>query len=163
MVSTLTDDLQDENAVEAALLYNDKRFPPMLPRKLRVSRAKGIKRNVAKKDTWSRPAANGVYNPKMSEEQKSAMGRASKLLGRAGAAMINRPDVPSSDLTASEKANDLKAPESFVFEGHRATKGSLPGGKKLGKSKKNAKKPGRPTNRSARRAKEWKFGGGGDK
>ena len=30
----------DENAVEAALLMNEKKFPPMLPRKLRVMRAR---------------------------------------------------------------------------------------------------------------------------
>lgn len=30
----------DENSVEAALLYNDKKFPPLLPRKLRVTRAR---------------------------------------------------------------------------------------------------------------------------
>jgi nucleolar protein 12 len=30
----------DENSVEAALLYNDKKFPPLLPRKLRITRAR---------------------------------------------------------------------------------------------------------------------------
>lgn len=34
---------ESENSVEAALLMNDKRFPPMLPRKLRVMRAKKMK------------------------------------------------------------------------------------------------------------------------
>jgi nucleolar protein 12 len=128
----------------------------MLPRKLRVSRAKGIKRNVAKQNTWSRPATNGVYNPKINDQQKSAMGRASKLLGRAGAAMINQSGTSIPKLPA--KASDLKAPESFVFEGHRATRGSGSVGKKV-----SAKTKGRPDNRSSRRAKEWKFGGGGDK
>lgn len=33
----------DENSVEAALLMNDKKFPPMLPRKLRVMRARKTK------------------------------------------------------------------------------------------------------------------------
>ncbi|KAJ9615728.1 Nucleolar protein 12 [Cladophialophora chaetospira] len=34
---------QDENSVEAALLMNEKKFPPMLPRKLRVMRARKMK------------------------------------------------------------------------------------------------------------------------
>ncbi|KIX98773.1 uncharacterized protein Z520_05234 [Fonsecaea multimorphosa CBS 102226] len=34
---------KDENSVEAALLMNDKKFPPMLPRKLRVMRARKMK------------------------------------------------------------------------------------------------------------------------
>ena len=129
----------------------------MLPRKLRVTRAKGVKRNATKKDTWSRPATNGVYNPKISEQQKSAMGRASKLLGRAGAAMINRPDAPAPNSRSPRASGELKAPESFVFEGHRATKASAAGGKK-----KAMKKMGRPQTKSAQRAKEWKYGGGGE-
>lgn len=36
----------DENSVEAALLLNEKRFPPMLPRKLRVMRAKKMKQKA---------------------------------------------------------------------------------------------------------------------
>ncbi|KAJ9648369.1 Nucleolar protein 12 [Coniosporium tulheliwenetii] len=54
----------DENGAEAALLYNDKSFPPLLPRKLRVLRAKAQKRNAGKNRPAPRPAANGVYNPK---------------------------------------------------------------------------------------------------
>lgn len=36
----------NENSVEAALLLNEKRFPPMLPRKLRVMRAKKMKQKA---------------------------------------------------------------------------------------------------------------------
>jgi nucleolar protein 12 len=142
--------LQDENAVEAALLHDGKKFPPMLPRKLRVMRAKGIKRNMSNKDTWSRPATNGVYNPKISGQQKSAIGRASKLLGRAGAALNSRPDRRAKQ---PSKADELKTPESFVFEGHRATAGSH-----VGKKQKSSKKKGKPNNRSTRRAVAWKAG-----
>lgn len=82
------------------------------------------------------------------------MGRASKLLGRAGAAMMDKSGTSIPKLPA--KASDLKAPESFVFEGHRATRGSGTAVKKASAGKKK----GRPDNRSSRRAKEWKFGGG---
>jgi nucleolar protein 12 len=125
----------------------------MLPRKLRVMRAKSIKRNTPKKDTWSRPATNGVYNPKISGQQKSTIGRASKLLGRAGAALINRAEKPTRD---PGKTNGLKTPESFVFEGHRATSGSYVGNKK----RTSKQRKGKPENRSARRAMAWKYGEG---
>ncbi|KIW07756.1 uncharacterized protein PV09_01685 [Verruconis gallopava] len=145
----------DENAVEAALLYDGKKFPPMLPRKLRVSRAKAMKRNSAKKDTRSQSAANKVYNPKISEQQKSTMGRASKLLGRAGAALLHQSDQAGVKSVGRSTAG-VKAPESFVFEGHRATAGSY-----VTKKKRVAPKlKGKPKNRSARRASAWKAGGG---
>ncbi|KAI1618258.1 nucleolar protein 12 [Exophiala viscosa] len=38
---------ENENSVEAALLMNEKKFPPMLPRKLRVMRAKKTKQSTA--------------------------------------------------------------------------------------------------------------------
>lgn len=150
---------QDENAVEAALLYDGKKFPPMLPRNLRVQRAKGMKRNAKDKDSRSRPSSNGVYNPKISDEQRSAMGRAGKLLGKAGAAMSIKPDAPASRPKVSDRIASIRGPESFVFEGHRATKGSASGGrKKVMKSSK--KKSGRPNNHATRRTKAWKTGGG---
>ncbi|EGP91621.1 uncharacterized protein MYCGRDRAFT_30158, partial [Zymoseptoria tritici IPO323] len=77
----------DENAVEAALLYNEKKFPPMLPRKLRVTRAKAIKRNA--KPGSGRPTTKSRatgYQRKYTSEEASQMGRTSKLFGRAAAA-----------------------------------------------------------------------------
>ncbi|KAK5197082.1 Nucleolar protein 12 [Exophiala xenobiotica] len=47
---------ESENSVEAALLMNDKKFPPMLPRKLRVMRAKKVKQSGPPK---GRPADKG--------------------------------------------------------------------------------------------------------
>ncbi|KAF2099319.1 RNA-binding domain-containing protein, partial [Rhizodiscina lignyota] len=81
----------DENAVEAALLFNDKKFPPMLPRKLRVVRAKGMKRNQknsSRQSNYSRAPQSGVYRPKITSEQQSLQGRAGRLLGKAGAAKL---------------------------------------------------------------------------
>ncbi|KAF2859092.1 hypothetical protein K470DRAFT_265478 [Piedraia hortae CBS 480.64] len=120
----------DANAVEAALLYNEKKFPPMLPRKLRVSRAKAQKRKVAKPQAKSK-----TYQRKVSAEESSRLGRAGKLLGKAGAAQ-------------------MKKPEAFVFEGHRASSSSGVQGLKFGKSKK--KKSGKPATRSAQRAAAYK-------
>ncbi len=68
----------DENAVEAALGLNEKKFPPMLPRKLRVSRAKAIKRNAkpAGRGAVDRTRANG-YRRKVTGGEASREGRAS--------------------------------------------------------------------------------------
>jgi nucleolar protein 12 len=62
---------KDENSVEAALLMNDKKFPPMLPRKLRVMRAR-----KTKVKTSSRLPSGGKFPSKSS----MARGRAGKPL-----------------------------------------------------------------------------------
>lgn len=139
----------DANDVEAALHLNDKKFPPMLPRKLRVTRAKdprktaqAIERSNAKAGgdaPGKRTSNNSTYNPKMTPDQQAAAGRAGKLFGRKQGG-----GVP----------NGFKAPEKIVFEGRRATtKDALP--KDLKAKKKNKGKKGRPTNRGARRAAAW--------
>ncbi|KAJ1333852.1 nucleolar protein 12 [Microdochium nivale] len=87
----------DGNHVEAALLLNEKKFPPMLPRALRVSRAKNprntalaVERTVkAKLSGGGEPvpkAGSTKYQHKATPEQQSQAGRAGRLLGRAGAA-----------------------------------------------------------------------------
>jgi nucleolar protein 12 len=123
----------------------------MLPRKLRVTRAKdprkttqAIERSKAKAlntDSSSKRNSNSVYNPKMTPEQKSAAGRAKKLFGRKQSGANTLPI-------------GIKAPEKVVFEGRRASaRDALP--KDLKAKKKNKAKKGRPTNRGARRASAW--------
>lgn len=155
--------MQDENAVEAALLYNDKKFPPMLPRKLRVVRAKAIKRNTKNNSAAStRPVSfKGVYSPKASAEQKSMQGRAAKLLGKAGAAKARSDSKPVGRREFqkdAKPANGFKTPEQFVFEGHRASEKQGKTGLKLGGKK--GKKGGKPTSRSSKRGAAWKASGG---
>lgn len=127
----------DENGVEAALQLNEKKFPPMLPRILRVTRCRAEK----KKDKPRGPAPSseragkkGAYQKKFSAEEKSQQGRAKAMLGKGGAA---------------------KARESIVFEGHRATEGQGKSGLKFKGANKNKKGPnGRKSRSSA-----WKTGG----
>lgn len=127
----------DENGVEAALQLNEKKFPPMLPRILRVTRCRAEK----KKDKPRGPAPSaeragkkGAYQKKFSAEEKSQQGRAKAMLGKGGAA---------------------KAKESFVFEGHRATEGQGKSGLKFKGANKNKKGPnGRKSRSSA-----WKSSG----
>ena len=94
-------------------------------RKLRVSRAKAIKRKNKPADVTRGPPSKKqkVFVPRDDPRQKEMLGRARKLLGKAGAAKAK------------------KAPESFIFEGTRATatatatanSGIKLGGKKKGK------------------------------
>ncbi|KAF2442619.1 hypothetical protein P171DRAFT_417928 [Karstenula rhodostoma CBS 690.94] len=130
---------EDENAVEAALQFNDQKYPPLLPRKLRVTRARAQKKKD-KKHTGPPPSKaddakpKGAYNAKISAEEKSQRGRAG--------AMLN-------------KAAKFKTAESFVFEGHRASSKQGKSGLKLG-GKTNKKGP----NGRKSRSKAWKATGG---
>lgn len=163
----------DGNDVEAALLLNEKKFPPMLPRVLRVSRAKDPRKTAlaVERSKKGRPEANGCegktkstkYKPKATPEQQSLAGRAGRLLGRSAAVRQKRefngdsrganrkPRVPEPTTTG-----ELKTPEQIVFEGRRASANDgKPRDLKFGKSKgkKNAVKP---KGRGAKRAAEWR-------
>ncbi|KAH9878968.1 hypothetical protein J1614_002403 [Plenodomus biglobosus] len=126
----------DENGVEAALQLNEKKFPPLLPRILRVTRCKAEK----KKDKARAPpptkaprsATKGGYVAKLTEEQKSMQGRARSMLGKVAKAQTK---------------------EGFVFEGHRASEKQGKSGLKF-KGSGGAKKKG-PNGRKSRSA-TWK-------
>lgn len=166
----------DGNDVEAALLLDGKKFPPMLPRPLRVSRAKDPRKTAlaterAKKSKLKASAAadsskakSTKYKPKITPEQQSLAGRASRLLGRAGAARQKHgvSGGPRERRTRTEgSANpitngDIKTPEQIVFEGRRASaKDGRPKDLKFGKTK-GKKAPVKPKNRGAKRAAEWR-------
>lgn len=155
---------QDANDVEAALLLNEKKFPPMLPRKLRVTRAKDPRKTLlaqerakAKNAPPNGNAKNTKYTPKMTPEQQSMIGRTGKLLGRSAAAQQRHgkrrePRVAPDAAPDAEPA--MKTPEQIIFEGRRASsKDGKPKDLKFGKK---VKSKGRPQNRGAKRASEWK-------
>ncbi|GAB7342446.1 hypothetical protein MBLNU457_g0653t1 [Dothideomycetes sp. NU457] len=176
----------DENGVEAALEYNDKRFPPMLPRKLRVMRAKAQKRNArpnpesTRASTFEKTRPKGGFVPKLTPEQQSQLGRANRLFGRSAASQMRRESSKSGKLRTPATGADgasfrrptgsngvgigsgstIKAPETFVFEGHRATSKSGKSGLKLGGAKSGKTKKGKPTTRSSKRGSAWKASGG---
>jgi len=133
----------DENAVEAALLFNDKKFPPLLPRKIRVVRAKSMKRNSSKRPRTS----SGVMDPR----EQSMQGRAGKLLGRAASVKLKKREPKSSPPTS------MKPPEAFTFEGFRASSKQGMVGLKLSGSGKRKEKS---RSRSSRRGAAWKASGG---
>ncbi|KAF2682353.1 hypothetical protein K458DRAFT_478808 [Lentithecium fluviatile CBS 122367] len=132
---------EDENAVEAALQFNEQKYPPLLPRKLRVTRARAQKKKDNKPAPPPKTSASrskGAYNAKIPEEQSSMYGRARAMLGKAA------------------KAGAFKSAESFVFEGHRASSKQGTSGLKLGGKK--GKKKG-PNGRKSR-SQAWKASSG---
>ncbi|KAF4990884.1 hypothetical protein FGRMN_8193 [Fusarium graminum] len=157
----------DGNDVEAALLLDGKKFPPMLPRKLRVTRAKDPRKTVlaqerarGKNIVPNGAAKSTKYKHKATPEEQSMAGRTGKLLGRSAAVQQRHKKRPSTQGASEEVENPLagiKGPEQFVFEGRRATnRDALPKDLKAKKGKKGKGKSARPQNRSAKRAAEWK-------
>lgn len=158
--TAVSDVLQDPNAVERALLYNGKSFPPLLPRPLRVTRAKNLAKTASygakpsfKPPNSFRARNEGIHTPKPSSQIQSLAGRAGKLLGRAGAAMLTRAPTTAEARGDGKGSGVMKTPESFVFEGYRAKGGQKPA---LGK----AKKGGKPKTRSNKRGTAFKASGG---
>ncbi|KAL1867620.1 Nucleolar protein 12 [Paecilomyces lecythidis] len=136
----------DPNCVEAALLLDGKKFPPLLPRKLRVTRARKVQKR--REGTGANARELGV-----GAARSSLQGRATKLLGRAGAAKLKEAGShPKS-----------KPNEPFVFEGYRASEGSrgAEGAPRLKvKTKSRGASKGKPKTRSSRRAAAYKASGG---
>ena len=141
-------------------LFNEKKYPPMLPRVLRVTRAKAMKKtaNAQARQDAPKPFVKGsnnpnnqvIYNPKMTSQQQSLQGRAGKLLGKAGASQFRKRDEaankqPRQRVTGTNDTPlgipGIKGPEAFIFEGYRASSNSgKPKDLKLGgKNVKNAK------------------------
>jgi nucleolar protein 12 len=124
---------QDAMAVDQALLLDGKKMEG--DRKLRISRAKTIKRKdkrVQERRPEPKSGKGKIYVPKADPKQQAMLGRASKLLGRAGASQLKK--------------------QSEIFEGLRATETSDPGLKKGG----TGKKKGKPRARAAARSSAWK-------
>ncbi|KAK3394615.1 nucleolar protein 12 [Podospora didyma] len=137
----------DANAVEKAILLTGKKFPPMLPRELRVSRCKaphktakamdakyGPKPTDGKGGKFDKNKKSTKYAPKPTAEAQTLAGRAGKLLGRSAAIAHatgsnrvpreqRRPAALGPDagaITIGGKA--IKLPEDIiVFEGRRAS------------------------------------------
>lgn len=128
----------DGICVEQALPLNGKNFPPRLPRKLRVTRA----RKVAKKPEGS------DRDSKIADAQKTLQGRAGRLLGRAGAAKVK-----------ADSKNTISG-NSFVFEGHRATENGPSQIKVKTKSRGSKGSKEKKNNRSNKRAAAYKAAGG---
>lgn len=142
--------------MESALLLDGKKFPPMLPRALRVTRAKDPRKTAlhqervkTKLSGAAKPLGKpGKYQRKFTAEEQTSAGRAAKLLGRSAAFAERAGSKP-----AALKDLDLKTPEQIVFEGRRASaKDGRPKDLKFGK--KAAK--GKPKGRGVKRASEWR-------
>ncbi|KAL8712414.1 MAG: hypothetical protein Q9220_003262 [cf. Caloplaca sp. 1 TL-2023] len=154
---------ENEVGVEKALAYNDHKFPPLLPRTLRVTRAKKMTNSSLHKSRDGKMVKDGPpreskaqYVPKTDSTAHSLSGRAGKLFGRAGAAHIKGQTVLGSKRPASGPGRIVKAPEQVVFEGYRASSKQGKGAKIPGPKKKQ----GKPNTRSSRRGTAFKTKGG---
>lgn len=125
----------DENSVEAALLYNEKKFPPLLPRKLRVTRARKPKKIM--KD--------------VPREQGKGMG------SRRGNQTKRIDGINKRSAVEGGRSDRSKRNANFVFEGYRATKPTTATARG---AKKKRKYTGKPTTRSSRRGAAFKAAGG---
>ncbi|KAL9601403.1 MAG: hypothetical protein Q9219_002579 [cf. Caloplaca sp. 3 TL-2023] len=157
---------RNEVAVEKALLFNNKRFPPLLPRIMRVTRARKTTKTAmrtsqhSKKDDSVRANVSGTrYTPKIDPVAQPLSARVSKLYGRAGAAgPIGR--TSSTDKQSPKGFGGIAtAPERMVFEGNRASSKQGRGAKSGGSGKKQARQ-GKPQTRSSRRGAAFKVRGG---
>lgn len=153
----------------------------MLPRVLRVVRAKAVRKTALASASRTGPSEIskpgqksqlGGYNPRVAPEVSSFKGRASKLLGKAAAAQFKsgsngiaigkRGDGEKERRTSGGGKGEgaMRTPESIVFEGYRASaKSGKPRDLKLGGSG-GGKKKGKPRTRGAKRGSEWKKAGG---
>jgi nucleolar protein 12 len=130
---------RDENGVEAALLYNDKKFPPMLPRKMRVMRAKRPKQAATPRGS------------RTDSREFRTNDRSGKFGNRHSGASLHRgPPGKGRD-------GNVRKSNEFIFEGHRA---SSSGGSKTGNLKNKKRSAIKPSTRSSRRASAFKAAGG---
>jgi nucleolar protein 12 len=169
----------DANDVESALLLNGKKFPPMLPRILRVSRAKDPRKTTLAmertiKDKKLEGPASKVkstkYKHKATPEQQSLAGRAGRLLGRSGAHRQQRElkgEGPKPRRGEKPDGADgpgtrvIKTPEQIVFEGRRASStDAKPKDLKLKVKGKKRAPLAKTKGRGAKRASEWRNKGG---
>ncbi|KAI0160987.1 hypothetical protein GGR52DRAFT_155079 [Hypoxylon sp. FL1284] len=163
----------DGNDVEAALLLEGKKFPPMLPRPLRVSRAKDPRKTTlameravkVKRESLNdgeTKSKSTKHRPKATPEQLSQAGRVGKLMGRAAAAKQRhgRKEEGRHAKQGRDGAEngEFKTPEQIVFEGRRASeKDGKPKDLKFGKSKgKKGVDKAKTKSRGAKRAAEWR-------
>lgn len=146
---------KDENGVEAALALNDKKFPPLLPRKLRISRAKRMKKGGSGNAQNPSKLSNGRTRTGLPPQSQSFQGNATRPSrpGRRGA------ENGTTGLNAAKGApGSFKKPESFVFEGYRA---SSVGAKGMAPKKRKRNFGGtKPKTRSSRRGTAFKASGG---
>ncbi|KAK3341239.1 nucleolar protein 12 [Lasiosphaeria hispida] len=182
----------DANAVEAAVLLEGKKFPPMLPRALRVSRCKAPHKTArameAKHGKFGAPESRGKpdkrkgnkYVPKATAEDKTLAGRAGKLLGRAAAGQLGAGKPRKFESVAGDGAKRrdsstiakaggdgkvMRSPEDVVFEGRRASiRDGRPKDLKMKpKGSGKSKKSAKPGGRGTARAEKWRASGAAKK
>lgn len=124
----------DQNSVEAALLLNEKKFPPMLPRMLRVMRAKKSREG-----------------PSIPLDKRPLPG------SRSASNLGNHARRPLNSVRKATRMDGDRIPTKLVFEGHRASNRSV-----KDRIQVNKRSP-KTTSRSAKRGAAFKATGGRQK
>ena len=135
----------------------------MLPRILRVTRAKNVGKTASKSrepkgaSKISQRANDAIHVAKPDPQKQSLIGRAGKLFGRAGAAKLrgtgsNTTALGQRGSMKSTNGSNSLAATALVFEGYRASSAGKKGVKVVAKK-------GKPQNRSSKRAAAFKSGG----
>ncbi|EER38990.1 nucleolar protein 12 [Histoplasma capsulatum var. duboisii H88] len=156
---------RDENAVEMALLLDGQKFPPLLPRKLRVTRAKRVVKKTRNGSVGDQGRSNGSKTDSRNanktrlgqrrsgvggDRQASFEGRATALLGKAGGWRVQHRR--STDDSGGRRSRDNEATSGgsspFVFEGFRARPDKGPGFKVRTKSRGAKARAGQPKSRN---------------
>ncbi|QSS65647.1 nucleolar protein 12, RNA binding protein [Histoplasma capsulatum] len=156
---------RDENAVEMALLLSGQKFPPLLPRKLRVTRAKRVVKKTRNDSVGDQGRSNGSQTDSRNanktrlgqrrsgvggDRQASFEGRATALLGKAGAWRMQH--CRSTDESGERRSRDKEATSGgsapFVFEGFRARPDKGPGFKVRTKGRGVKARAGQPKSRN---------------
>ena len=115
----------------------------MLPRILRVTRAKNTKTVEKRKEKlFSRTPELANYRPKIPSRVQSLKGRAHKLLGRAGAANLKATEGQHG-YSSKGTTGGAKSSQPIIFEGFRASSSQNNGILKTA-----GRKHGKPSNRS---------------
>ena len=132
--------MQDANSVEKALFFHEKKFPPMLPRVLRVVRAK----NAKKTKSATRKEGPSFQNTESTNRRPKVplTGRAHKLLGRAGAANL-RASRGQQRLPSRGNNGVARSSKSISVEDFRASSSQDKGTQRI-----TGRKHNRPTDRS---------------
>ncbi|KAL2016946.1 hypothetical protein VTK56DRAFT_2822 [Thermocarpiscus australiensis] len=167
----------DANAVEAAILLNGKKFPPMLARELRVSRCKAPRKAARAVDARQGKTAHSLDRKGKHDKKKKGKAHDSgKYVSKTTGEEKKHGKNPGKDEREKKRRTEdrgmkdiVKGPEEFVFEGRRASakdgrprdlKFKARSKDKVHKQKKKKKGVKSKNSRGALRAAKWRAQGG---
>ena len=152
---------QDANSVEKALLYNDKKFPPLLPRKLRVVRAKNLQSKSQPDWAAASTKAGHLGMQKVARRklplqsggngEQSHRGRVRKMSHQSGAIDLGAAGPRSLAPPHMSRGTRSRSKETFAFEGNRDSRKHKTQNLRRGKASRRKSNQNRSAKRGAAR------------